>query len=102
MRVSWDGTPVSPVGELLFQLQTPIVLLLLLTTALVIRFRRQWGGLAVVVGWSIATYFAFSGDLQQAMVSEGCAGNPALFIAVVAVLCIGVVLYTAPVPRREK
>ena len=102
LRPNWDGGPVSAWSELLHLAQTPIVIALLITTLLVLRFRSQWGGLAVVVGWSFVTYLSLSSNIQQTAASEGCVGNPALFIAVVALLCIGVVLYTAPLPRREK
>ena len=98
--------PVSAWGEFVFLLQSPIVLILILLTAVVIRFRSEWGGVAIVVGWSIVTYLVtgwLSGSTTQtAAANEGCVGSPALFIAVAAILCIGVVLYTAPLPRREK
>lgn len=105
-RPGWDGTPVGAWGELLYLMQTPLVLLLIAATALVLRLRSEKGGLAVVVGWSIATYLMTGqgqGDaVDNAAISEGCIGSPVLFIAVAVALSIGVVLYTAPLPRRKK
>ncbi len=97
---------MTAVGEMLFLAQTPMVLFLILATAVAVRFRSEWGGVAVVAGWSIATYivtgWGSSDGLRNAAINEGCAGSPALFIAVAAAVCIGVVLYTAPLPRRRK
>ena len=95
---------MSAFGELLFLLQSPIVLVLILLTAVAVRFRSEWGGLAVVVGWSIATYLVtgWGGGTQTAAMAEGCVGSPALFIAVAGILCIGVVLYTAPIGKRKQ
>lgn len=105
-RPNWDGLPVSAVGELLILFQTPIVLVLLLLTALVIRFRHEWAGLLVVVGWSLSTYlvidWAGTDTVRAAGMAEGCIGNPALFIIVAVAACIGVVLYTAPFNRGKK
>ncbi len=103
MRPGWDGTPVSAVGELLFLAQSPIVLILFLLTAVAVRFRSEWGGLAVVVGWSIVTFLVTRwGGGQTDAATEGCVGSPALFIAVAAALSIGVVLYTAPLGKRKQ
>jgi hypothetical protein len=106
MRPDWDGTPVSAFGELVFLAQSPIVLILLLLTAVAVRFRSEWGGLAVVVGWSIATYlvtgWGSTSETQVAVMQEGCVGSPALFIAFAAALCIGVVLYTAPLGKKQQ
>lgn len=106
LRPGWDGGTVSAFDEMLFLAQTPMVLILIVATALAVRFRSEWGGVAVVVGWSLATFIVTqwgSGDgLRSAAISEGCAGSPALFIAVAAAMCIGVVLYTAPLPGRRK
>lgn len=104
-RPNWDGTPVTAVGELLYLLQTPIVLLLVIATALAIRFRSEWGGLAVVVGWSLSTFLATGwgsdGTTRTAAMDEGCIGNATLFILVATMVCIGVVLYTAPLKRHK-
>jgi len=106
MRPGWNGEPVSVFGEFVFLAQSPIVLVLILLTAVALRFRSEWGGLAVVVGWSIATYLVTDwgrgNEMQTAAMEEGCVGSPALFIAVAAALCIGVVLYTAPIGKRKQ
>ncbi|WP_342078404.1 hypothetical protein [Yoonia sp. SS1-5] len=101
-RPDWDGAAFTSLDELIYLLQTPIILLMILTTALAVRFRSEWGGLVVVVGWSAICYILLGDDIKQQAMIEGCVGSPALFIAVVTILCIGVVLYTAPLPRRSK
>lgn len=105
-RPFWDGVPVTAWGEFLILLQTPIVLVLIITTALVIRLRHEWGGLVVVVGWSLSTYlvidWAGTDAVRNAAVAEGCIGNPSIFIVVAVLICIGVVLYTAPLKRDKK
>lgn len=100
-RPDWDGFPVSAWAEMLALFQTPLALFLVLTTALALRLRHQWLGLAAVVGWSSYTMVIVTTDIRAAAVAEGCAGSATLFIGVVAVLCIGSVLYTAPLPRRQ-
>lgn len=103
LRPNWDGMPVSAIGEFLTILQTPVVLILIVATALAVRLRSEWGGLFVVVGWSLATYLATGWSSNQAIraaaIDEGCIGNTSLFVVVAAVVCIGVVLYTAPLKR---
>jgi hypothetical protein len=105
-RPSWDGLPVSALDEFLILMQTPIVLLLVLVTALVVRFRHEWGGLIVVVGWSLSTYlvidWAGTDAVRNSAVAQGCIGNPSIFIVVAVMVCIGVVLYTAPLKRGKK
>ena len=106
MRPGWDGTPVSAFQELVFLMQSPLVLVLILLTAVAVRFRSEWGGLSCVVGWSIATYlvtdWSGSSATQTAAAQEGCVGSPVLFITFAAALCIGVVLYTAPLGKRKQ
>lgn len=105
VRPGWDGETVTAMGELLLLFQTPLVLLLLLGTALAVRFRHELGGVVVVVGWSIATYVATgwgnADGIREAALAEGCVGSPALFITVAVAVAIGVVLYTAPITRRS-
>ena len=105
-RPLWDGVPVTAFGEFLHLLQTPIVLLLIVATALAIRFRSEKGGLAVVVGWSLSTFVATGwGDttaIREAAMVEGCIGNATVFIVVAVLVCIGVVLYTAPLKRGKE
>jgi hypothetical protein len=105
-RPFWDGIPVSAWDEFLIVMQTPVVLLLLVATALVVRLRSEKGGLAVVVGWSLSTYlvldWAGTSPVRAAAMAEGCIGNPSVFITVAVLVCIGVVLYTAPLKREKK
>lgn len=105
-RPNWDGLPVTALGEFLILMQTPIVLVLIILTALAIRFRHEWGGLIMVVGWSLSTYlvidWAGTNPVRTAAIDEGCIGNPAIFIVVAVAVCIGVVLYTAPLKRGNK
>ncbi len=105
LRPDWDGDTVTATSELLLLFQTPLVLLLVLGTALAVRFRHELGGVIVVVGWSIATYVATgwgnSDGIREAALAEGCRGSPALFITVAVAVAIGVVLYTAPITRRS-
>jgi len=97
---------MSGMDELLHLFQTPLVLLLVLATALAVRFRREWGGVAVVVGWSLATFLLTGTGGSYGIMDvgrvEGCVGSPALFIAVAVAVCIGVVLYTAPRQRGKE
>ncbi len=99
-RPDWDGLPVSAWAEMLALFQTPLALFLFLTTALAARLRRPWLGLAVVVGWSSYTMLVVTTDIRAAAIAEGCAGSPTLFIGVVAAICIGLVLYTAPLSKQ--
>ncbi|WP_100369131.1 hypothetical protein [Yoonia maricola] len=105
LRPAWDGQPVTAFGEFLYLLQTPVVLMLIVATALAVRFRSEWGGLVVVIGWSLSTFLATgwgaNGDIRDAARIEGCVGNATLFILVAALVCVGVVLYTAPLKRDK-
>lgn len=101
-RPGWDGTPVGPIDEALFLAGTPAALVLFLATALVLRYRSQWGGVAIVVGWTLfATMLTMidPGGLRANGQIEGCTGAPTLFLALVAAICVGTILYTAPVER---
>lgn len=103
-RPNWNGAPVGAIGEFLILLQTPLVLILIIATALVLRLRSEWGGLACVLGWSGATFLAVgwaNSAGHTAARAEGCVGNPALFIGMVVLVCIGIVLYTAPLKRSD-
>ncbi|MEJ6404476.1 hypothetical protein [Yoonia sp. 2307UL14-13] len=101
-RPGWTGGQVSAWEEVIFLAQTPIVLALLIATALVIRLRSQWGGLIVVIGWSIFTYMLIATQIFADIRAEGCAGSPALFIGLATAICIGIVLYTTPQTGRQK
>ncbi len=105
-RPLWDGTPVNAVQEALFLTASLPSLVLILVTALALRFRNRWAGLAAVCGWSAMVYLlTFGGDptgIGQLAAKEGCVGSPTLFIAVVFTICVGTILYTAPAERRNK
>lgn len=101
-RPDWNGAPVSGWAEMLALFQTPAALALILGTALALRLRNQWFGLAMVVGWSSYTMLATTTDIRAAAIVEGCAGSPTLFIGAVAAICVGIVLYTAPLQRHPK
>ena len=96
----WDGTQQSAWAELLNSLQSPMTLFLIITTAVVIKFRSQWGGLAIVVAWSGLIAILMASESYWEGVAEGCIGSPSLFFGLIGALCIGVVLYTAPLPKK--
>lgn len=103
-RSGWDGTPVTAVGEAIALFSNPVSLVLLLVTALAIRFRSQWGALAVCVawtGWVSLIAFVDTGGIRSAALAEGCIGSPTLFIVIACTLCVAAVLYTAPRPAKE-
>ena len=78
---------------------TPVTLLLLAITLIALRFRNQWLGLAAVLGWTGFVALITTLDptgVRNLAVAEGCIGPPTLFIAVVAAICIGTVIYTMP------
>ena len=95
-----DGTAFT---ELVSLMGAPPSLILLVLTALAIRFRWQWVGLGVVVLWTAwVSLIAMSapGPTMQQAIEEGCVGSPTLFIGLVAAICGGMMLYTAP--RKAK
>ena len=102
-RPGWDGGPVSALQEAIFLFSTVPALVLIVATALAFRFRSAWGGLVVVVLWtvlvSMRTMFDPSG-LNSLALAEGCVGSPALFIGIVAAICVAIVLYTLPRETR--
>lgn len=104
LKPDWDGMPVSMIGEAVALASTPIPLVLFVASIVAIRFRSQWGALALVVIWSF--YVAFLTILDPANTFanarvEGCLGSPTLFIAAVAAICVGMILYTAPNEARK-
>lgn len=103
VRPNWTpGTPSTMLTEAIALFSTVPSLVLIVATLAALRFRSQWGGLAVVVGWTIWTSLAAFGRdsiLEQAA-AEGCVGAPTLFIAAVAAICVGTVLYTLPRETR--
>lgn len=102
-RPDWDGVPVTAVQETLSLASTPVVLILLLLSALAIRFKSQWGVLVLVVLWTILVSFLsiFAPNARTVGMTEGCIGSPALFIGIIAAICVGMIFYTAP-PSRER
>ncbi|MBS0126378.1 hypothetical protein [Thetidibacter halocola] len=106
LRPLWDptGGPANALDEALHMAASPVSLVLLLVTALAVRLRNQWVGLAAVCGWSIlASLRVFApggGETTQMAATEGCIASPALFIAVVAAICVATILYTAPSQGR--
>ncbi|MCT4557859.1 MAG: hypothetical protein N4A61_07345 [Pelagimonas sp.] len=108
VRPLWDPAsgPATLVDEALHLASLPPSLILMVGTALAVRLRSQWGGLAVVSGWSIlisVLVFGNRGDatgIHQHALSEGCIASPALFIGVVTAICIATVIYTAPAKGR--
>ena len=103
MRPGWDpGTQATAWSELIHLASSPAALVLFALTALVLRFRSQWGGLAIVVLWTLLIslpMFLDDGGISAAGMAEGCIGSPTLFIALVAAICVATILYTAPRPR---
>ena len=104
VRPTWTpGTQATGWSELIALMGTPPSLILLVLSALAIRFRHQWGALVVVVLWAIwVSLVAMSApdEIRQMAINEGCIGSPALFIAAVAAICGGMILYTAPRSTR--
>jgi hypothetical protein len=101
-RPDWDGTPVSALDEALWLMASPITVILIVATLLALRFRSQWGGVAIVVLWtglvSVLTMLDPTGTRAPGL-AEGCIGSPTLFIAAVTAICIATILYTAPSSR---
>jgi hypothetical protein len=94
----WDGTKVTAVQEAITLATSPAVLVLLLASALVIRFKHQWGALIVVLLWTGLVSFLsmFAPNARTLAMAEGCVGSPALFIGIIAAICVGMIFYTAP------
>ncbi len=109
-RPNWvHGTEATIWTEMIGLFAAPPSLVLLLLTALVIRFRSLWGGLIVVVLWTgLVSLLVFSEPdaVRIQAIKEGCIGSPSLFIGIVAAICVAMILYTAPraerADKREK
>jgi hypothetical protein len=89
--------------EMVSLMGTPPSLILLVLTALTVRFRWQWASLGVVVLWSVWVSLVAMSAPDAAMlqaIEEGCVGSPTLFIGLVAAICGAMMLYTAP--RKAK
>jgi len=90
------------VTEAISLFSTPPALVLLVLTAICVRFASKWGALVVVVLWTLlVSKITFSGSTDPTGVrafamKEGCIGSPSLFIAIVAVMSVALILYTSP------
>ena len=104
VRPNWKpGETVGQWGETILLFSTVPSLALLIATAAALRFRSQWGGLAIVVGWSawVSVLVFFADDtIRQSAMAEGCMSSPSLFIGTVAAICIATILYTLPRETR--
>lgn len=104
-RPGWDGTATTMLDEAVSLAATVPSLVLILATALALRFRSAKGGLAVVVLWtawvSVVAFVGNATPIRQAALQEGCIASPALFIGLVAAICVATILYTAPSERRS-
>ncbi len=99
LHPSWDGAPATAMTEAVALFLSPIGLVLLVATALAIRFKSVWGGLAAVVCWTVFVTFVVQydpGNLRQMGMAEGCVGEPTLFIVLTIAICVGTILMTAP------
>lgn len=104
IRPNWQpGTPVTPLGEAVLLFSAVPSLVLIVATLAALRWRSQWGGLAIVVGWSAwtsAIVFLADKDIRPQALAEGCMGTPTLFIGAVAAICVATILYTLPRETR--
>lgn len=106
VRPGWDGAPVSVWQEALWLFGSPAALVLLLCSVLAFRFKSSWGALAVFVGWSFLvgafTFWDPTGGQRALAKAEGCIGSPAIFVAVVLVISVGLLLYTGKPEAEDK
>lgn len=101
LRPDWDGLPVSALTEAILLFTTPLSLILLLASALVLRFRSNAGTVLLVIGWSVQVYlvtFVLPSDTAR---TEGCLGSPTLFIVLASAIAIGAVIYTGPATKPD-
>lgn len=107
VRPQWTpGTEATAWTELIALMGTPPSLILLVLSALAVRFRHEWGALVVVLLWtgwiSLVVFYGTDGDVQEMAVIEGCIGPPTLFIGAVAAICVSMILYVAPPFGRDQ
>ncbi len=108
-RPYWTpGAPATVLDELIHLAMSPLTIGLAILTVLAVRFRSKWGGLIVCLMWSfLASILAFGwvpagrAELRAAAITEGCIGSPALFIGLVAAICVAMILFTTPPERRD-
>ena len=105
LRPDWDSVPVSSWIEAVNLFASPLSLILLLATAVVLRFRSPWGGLMVCLAWSFVVsalaFLGLGGEQRTTAMAEGCIGPPTVYIAAVAALCVITVLYTGKPGERD-
>lgn len=101
LRPDWDGVPVSAVAEAVMLFTTPLSLILLLASALVLRFRSNLGALLLVIGWSVQVYLVTFVLPSETARAEGCIGSPTLFILIASAIAIGAVIYTGPPQKPD-
>ncbi|MEL7099821.1 MAG: hypothetical protein AAGM84_13400 [Pseudomonadota bacterium] len=98
-RPDWNGVPVSALGETVTLLFSPMGLFLLISTLAALRFRSQWGGVVVTVGWTAFATLLTMADptgVRALAQAEGCIGSSTLFIAIAAAISVATIIYTAP------
>lgn len=103
-RPNWDGAPVSTFSEALVLFSSIPAVLLLCASVGVFRFRLKKTAVGVVVLWTIFVSFVAMPTAQSmrlASIAEVCVGSPTLFIALVATLCLGIILHTSPTPKQN-
>ena len=104
LRPNWvPGTEATAWTEMIGLFSSIPSLALLIATALVVRLRSAWGGVAVTVLWTgLVSLLVFStpDEVRVQAIQEGCIGSPTLFIGVVAAICVAMILY--PAPRAER
>jgi len=98
-RPIWDGVPTSALDGMLDILATAPSFILIVASLVSLRFKSVWGGLATIVGWIIWDSVINSPaacPVRAAAIEESCIGPNTLFITLSIVICVGIVMYTAP------
>ncbi|MGX9356442.1 hypothetical protein ACS3SW_15140 [Roseobacteraceae bacterium S113] len=100
-RPNWDGSPATQLDEAITLFMAPTGLFLIGATAVAVLFRHAIGaGIACVMWAFYVTAIIMRGDPAYMMAAmEGCIGQPTLFVALAAAICLSAVIYTM---RREK
>ena len=104
LRPGWDGAPITALQETLSLMATLPSVVLILATLVVLKFRHAWAALGVVVLWTgwVSLISMYDPDGAQELARrEGCVGSPTLFIALVAAICVAMIIYTSPRPARD-